>query len=123
MSAFRAYLHGLDILGAETNRAVMVRIKNVAEVVRDQGGAAGAIAQQFAPVTIENEVYKKIAEEFARGLKAKNIDAVVTVVDAPSPDWKPVKGSRVVQYTAIGVGGAGLLGLGAWLFMRMRRSR
>lgn len=90
----RSYLQGTDVLGATSaGRAVLIKVRDVPTLVRAQGGAAGALAQEFLPDTVEAKVYSEMAAEMKRGLKEKGVDADVSVVapvgykPAPQPDF------------------------------------
>ena len=106
----RNYIAGLDVLGAdqETNRAILIRVRNAGELARSQGAVA-SLAQSLAPATVEGRVYGEMAKQLSQSLKAKNIDADVSVVE-PSM-WKPAGSSHVWIDVGFAVGGAGLFAL------------
>lgn len=101
-------------------RAVLIRVKDVAALVKAQGGGVGAFAVSLAPDTISDVVYSKIAAELASGFKEKGVDVDVKVVSpvgfqlaGSSPIWKPL---------AITFGAAGA-GYGAWRIFKWWRGR
>lgn len=108
----KTYLHGLDVLGAEpeTNRAILIRVKNAGEVARSQGTLA-TIAQSLAPATIEAKVYDEMAKQLQQKLKDQHVDAEVTVVEPKG--MQPADGKHVWQDVAIGLGLVGVVAL-AW---------
>ena len=101
-----------DVIGGamSANRSILIKVRNVPELVRKQGGALGGLAAGLVPETINATVYDKMAAELLKGLTEKGVDADVKVVEPTgfqaaggSPIWKPL---------AMGLGGAGLLMLG-----------
>lgn len=113
----QTYIEGLDIIGAdqETNRAILIRVKNAAELARSQGAIA-SFSQALAPATIEGKVYSEMAKELQKSLREKNVDADVSIVE-PSK-WKPAGTDHVWTDIGFAIGGAGLLA-GLWyLFKR-----
>lgn len=120
----------LDDIGTSTERAVLIKIKNVPAVITKQGGSAGALAQgvgSFAKglgssainATLEGKVYDTVAAQLHDKFKEQGVDADVQVVEpagyqaaGASPIWKPI---------ALGLGGVGVLVLGWKLVARFRR--
>ncbi len=98
------YSAGMDVLGAETNRALLIRVKNTAELARSQGALA-SFAQQIAPSTIEAKVYDTMAQQLKESLADKHVDADVTVVEPRA--WKPADGKHVASDVALTVAAAG----------------
>ena len=74
------YSHGLDALGADTNRAILIRVKNAGELARSQGGVA-SLAQSLAPATIEGKVYDTLRDKLFKSLQEQHVDAEVTGVE------------------------------------------
>jgi hypothetical protein len=109
---------GLDVLGAAmpfatrsaTNRAVLIRVKNMSQVVAAQGGKMGSLFYASMPDTIEAEAYKKMADQVAAGMKEKGVDAEVMVVEpsgftsaASNPIWEKLAiGLMLVDVVALG---------------------
>jgi hypothetical protein len=111
----RTYIIGLDVLGTdqETNRALLIRVRNTAELARSQGSVA-SLAQALAPATVEAKVYSSMASELRKSLKDKNVDADVSVVEPKA--WQPADGKHVWSDVGLGLGIAGVLAL-AWHFI------
>lgn len=114
----RTHLHGLDILGQETNRAILIKVHNAGDLARRQGGIA-AFAQALAPATIENEVYKAMRDKLAKSLAAENIKADVTVVSEDG--FKTVDGSHIGRDLGLAVAGVGGIALLWHLFKGKKR--
>lgn len=98
------YLDGTDILG----EYLVIRVKNVPELVKKQGGAAGALAYAAAPQTITAKVYDEMRSKLAEGLDQQGVDADISVVSLP-PTGPAPKGELL---TGIAIG-AGTVGIGA----------
>ena len=130
------YLHGADIIvgtykdevidaevgaslaqGPMSSRALLIKVKDVAGLVRAQGGATGAVAFALTPDTIENTVYEKMKDELSKGLKEKNVSADVTVVQPAG--FQPA----VSAYLRGAVLGAGVIGIGWGLFKLFGKRR
>lgn len=94
--------------GEKQTLAILVRVKNAAELARSQGAMA-SLAQALAPATIEAKVYSQIAAELQAGLAAQNVLATVTPVEPTA--WKPAVGSMIWQDAAIGLGLVGLVAI------------
>lgn len=110
------YLHGLDVIGApadspETNRAILIRVKNAGELARSQGTLA-TVAQSLAPATIESKVYDEMAKQLQQKFKEQHVDADVTIVE-PRGYQSADGGKHIWQDVAIGIGLAGAIAL-AW---------
>lgn len=121
------HVHGVDILGwseapikidgsiiplaqaGGQQPALVVRVKNAANVVAQQGGATGKLAFDLVPNTITNLVYGKMRDEFSSKLKEQGVDADVTVTttppNGPSPRSDFIPGIVVgAALTGIGLG-------------------
>lgn len=107
------YLAGLNVLGTphaifqrtrfgtdETQRAILIQVRNAAQLARSQGTLA-SLAQAVAPATIENKVNAQISSEISSALKAKGVDASVTIVDPVG--FKPANGAHIAADIAIGL--------------------
>jgi hypothetical protein len=115
------YLIGMDVIGAsdddelspvaqETNRAILIKVRNAAQLAKSQGAVA-TFAQALAPATVEAKVYDTMAQELRTSLRAKNVDATVTVVE-PSA-WETADGKHI--WTDVGIG-VGILGAAALMW-------
>lgn len=105
----RRYARGLDILGQETNRAVLIRVHNADELARSQGAIA-TFAQTLAPATIEAKVYDTLAQRLKKSLAAQNVDADVSVVESSA--FKPAGNGHIARDVGLAVaslGGVALL--------------
>lgn len=108
---------------AATNRAILIRIKNPAELARSQGAIA-ALAQTLAPATIEAKIYSTVRDQLAAGFKEKGVDADVIVTDVPVSSWKPPSKSMPIGMDImIGLGGLGVAGVAWWLFSSHLRNK
>lgn len=107
-----------DGLGPETDRAVLIKLKDPGALARSQG-AAGAFAQGIAPAFIETKVYSGLADQLGEALKAKNIDADISVVQ-PSL-WAPAGNGYIAQDLAYVIGGAGIASFFCWLAFRRKK--
>jgi len=112
----KTYFTGMDVLGADdlTGKAILIKIRNPAQLAQSQGAIA-SLAQGLAPMTIEGQVYSTVAKELAKGLKEKNVDAQITVVQPVG--WKSTGGIGALGIIAIAVG---TIGSGALLWRYMR---
>jgi hypothetical protein len=63
-----------------TPQAILIQVKNAAELARSQGAVA-SLAQSIAPETIEAKVYSAMAEKLADSLKKEHVDATITIVN------------------------------------------
>jgi hypothetical protein len=97
-----------------TNQAIVIRVRNAADLVR-RSGAIASFAQQLLPTTLESEVYSRMAKELDQGLRAKGVDAEVAVVEPAG--WRPVPNISL-KSAAIGAGAAGLFATLLWLWWR-----
>lgn len=115
----------MDILGAhpdltvgaepETNRAILIRVKNAGELARSQGAVA-ALAQSIAPATIEGKVYAEMAKKLADSLKAQHVDADVTIVEPKG--FVQADGKHIWSDVGLAIGGAGILAMLGYLLFR-----
>lgn len=89
------------IVGADptTSRAILIRVRNAAELARSQGAVA-TIAQALVPATIEAKVYDTVAQKLRDSLKTNNVDAEVTIVE-PSK-FTAADGKHIAQDVVIG---------------------
>jgi hypothetical protein len=95
------YMTGLDeILGADTNRAILIKVNNAGELARSQGFIA-TFAQALAPASIEGKVYSTMAQQLRDSLKEKQVDADVTVVEPGA--WRPAGSSHIATDVAVGL--------------------
>lgn len=107
-----------DVLGAASNRAVLIQIKNLPAVVKAQGGALGSLAQSLVPDTIEAKVYDTVASQLVSKFKEQGVDADVKVVTPTG--YQPAGGSPIWMPLALGLGGFGVLAT-AMHFLRRPR--
>lgn len=108
------YLTGTDVLGT----VLTLKFTDLPGLIKSQGGAAGAIAYQALPETIENKVYSITRDQILDQMKEKGIAAAVNVVaDKDAPSGAPKRD----LYVGLGLG-AGVLAIGYGL-VRWLRSR
>ena len=100
-------MNGTDVLGADLEQYVVVRIRDVGKLVTSQGGSAGTLLYKLAPGTTTSKVYDEIKAELVKGFTDKKVDAEVTVTGNPPTGPRP----RVDFLPGIAVG-AGVVGLG-----------
>lgn len=88
-------------------RAIIIKVKNVPQLVAKMGGSMGSLVQSLAPESIDSKVYDEMSKKMKEGLEAQGADADVRVVDianmrfaSENPIWKPV---------ALGIVGTGLV--------------
>lgn len=98
----------------ETNRAILIRLNDPAEIARRDGTTA-AIAQTLAPATVEARVFDDLAVKLRDSLKGYHVDADVSVVEPTS--WTTASTSKHLwQDIAIGIGAVGVAAL-VWRFI------
>lgn len=114
------YLDDFEILGDEPTQALLVRVRNTAELARGHGGIASAaqyVADKFgAQRTMERQVLQGIATEMQGNFRSKGVAADVSVVDALTQ--RPV--GTALKYAGAAALGASAVGL-AWLLVRRHR--
>jgi hypothetical protein len=101
----------------DTNRALLIKIKNPAELARSQGAVA-AFVQTLAPSTIEAKIYEAMREKLSAALKAENVDAEVTIVEPKA--FKAAGVSHVARDVGLVVAGVGGLAL-MWHFFKRKK--
>lgn len=84
------------------DRALVVRVKNVGDAVKSQGGATGALAFSITPETISNVVYSKIRDELISGFRDKGIDVDVQLTSTPPTG--PAPKNEFLRGAALGAG-------------------
>lgn len=107
MSQVGYFAMGLDHLGADlgTDRALVVKIKNLESVVEAQGGALGKLAANLAPTMISDQAYNTMKQQLLDGFKDKGVDADVQIVAASNvPSGAPPK-SDFLNGALVGAGG------------------
>ncbi len=101
--------------GDPADQYVVIRVKNMGDVVRREGGALGNFAYEMTPQTIANIAYGKMRDEFKKSLADKGVDADVTLAATP-PIGKPAKG-ELLTGVLVGAGTVGI-GWGLWHIVR-----
>jgi hypothetical protein len=125
-----SYLRGIELLGANDAKAggagmatgaalnspyVLVQVKDVAGLVKAQGGVTGGLgsaAMLYGPTAklVTDKVYDTLREQLAAALKDKGVDASVTVAYAPSTAKPPSSGFLSgLAVGGVAVGGGVLL--------------
>ena len=105
---------------AKFGRGVLVRVKNVPELVRDQakgwkGEVGKALASTLFDDTIESKVYSEMKKKLVAGFKESGVDADVQVVQAA--DYRATT-STFLKHAAVGAGAVGV-GWGLWQLAKM----
>lgn len=98
--------------GMGGDQYVVVKIKNVEDLVRNQGGATGKMAFALAPQTITNKVYDQIRAKLLAGFRSEGVDADVQVTASPMAGPRPP-----AEFLRGAVAGAVLAG-GGWLLWK-----
>ena len=114
-----AHRRGIDILGASSSRAILIRVKNAKEVAAKQSALA-SIASSLVPSTVEARVYDEMAARFRSDLASNGVDADVSVIaDASASAAGDDDRRALLKGVAIGAGGAGIVWLvGRFVFTR-----
>jgi hypothetical protein len=99
--------------------AVLIRVNNVADVVKQQGQLA-AFAQALAPATIESKVYSTLADKLKTALAEQGVDADVHVVNPAG--YEPCK-SDLLRDVFVGVLGATVFTTTLWGYRRWRKRK
>ena len=97
----------------DTNRAILIKLRDPAALARAQGPVA-SFAQAVAPSTIEGKVYEGFRDQLAKSLKEKAIDADIQIVQPSS--FIPADSAHVAADLGFALGGAGLVGIFWFLF-------
>lgn len=111
MNFNRLHSAGLDVLGGEaaTNRGILIKIRNAAELARSQGALA-SIAAQIAPATIEAKVYDEMRKRLASSLKDSHVEADVMIVEPTA--FQTADGKHVAHDVGVGLVAAGGIVIG-----------
>lgn len=97
------------------DRAVVVRLKNVGDLLKSQGGAAGALAYGAVPQTMTDVVYGKLRAELEQKLREQGVDADVQVT------YTPPQGGRSPRDLLVGAAlCGGFIGLAAFFWRRAK---
>lgn len=100
--------------GATGDQYIVIKVKNVGDLVKKQGGALGNLAFSLVPTTISNTVYSKMRDEFSTKLKEQGVDADVSVTATPPGGSVPA--GEGIKLGLIAAGTIGV-GWGAWHFL------
>jgi hypothetical protein len=103
-----SYLVGVDVLGGGGEQYLLLRIKNIADLVKKRGGFAGGIAIQLAPQTIEKKVYDEISKEMIEKFRQQGVDVETSITSAPGSE---ARGHNFLKGMAVGAGAIVLLRL------------
>ena len=106
-------LVGLDVLGAAPDRGLLIKINNIDDLVRAQGGATGALANMLLPDTISSKVYGTLKDKLVGALKDQGVVADVKIV-VPT-NYKSSAGT-FLRNAAVGAAGVGV-GWSLWHFV------
>ena len=98
---------------AETNHALLIKVKNAAELVRSQGALA-AFAQTLAPATLESKVLSTLRDKLTSALKEQNVDADISIVEPKA--FTAAGGGHIARDVGLVVAGVGGLALLYHLF-------
>ena len=100
------YLQGAALVGAQAvaKRAIVIRVNNLAEVVKKRGGSVGDLAQTLLPETIETQFFSEMQKEMIRQFRSEGVDVSVDVVaNDKAPASKPVAGRLLWRDFGLGV--------------------
>lgn len=115
MRVAQTHIAGLDVLGADTSKAILIKVKNAGQLAASQGALA-SIAAQLLPATIESKVYSTMRDKLADSLAKEHVDADVTIVEPTA--WKPAGSSHIALDIGIAAAGVGVLAILWQLFAR-----
>lgn len=91
--------------------AIVIRIKNVDELIEKRGGKSGGFVYKLAPQTLTNKVYSEMQKKLTDGFLKEGVDADVSVLSsAPA-------GKRSMPDILTGAA-VGALGVGALLLLK-----
>lgn len=121
-----SFSHGLDVLGAEIYRsapstdlnslAIVIRVKNIADLVKSEGGSAGELFTKIAPSVIEKKVYDEMSKRMKGEFAGRKVDADVQVVVS---DTAPKNAApSILKNVALFFGGAAAMG-GSYMLYRL----
>lgn len=108
----------MSVASDTAGQALLIQVKNVPDLVKSQGGAAGTMAYSLAPGTITGKVYSTMQGELKTKLKEQGVDADVSIVSPAG--YKPQAGGFPWKPVAIGSIAVSALTIG-WLVLRGRR--
>lgn len=92
-----------------TNRAILIRVRNAAELARSQG-ALGTFAAALVPATVEAKVYDEMKNKLAESLRSNNVDADISIVEPKN--FKSATNSHIAHDAVVGmVAIGGVVGL------------
>ena len=111
------YRTGHTVLGADTNQAILIKVKNAGALARGQGILA-SVAASIVPATVEAKVNRTIADKLKTSLKDQNVEADVSIVDPKNFQASGL--SHIGTDLGFAVGGAGVLAFFYWLFTRTK---
>ena len=106
--------------GPETDRAILIKLKDPNALARSQGSAA-TFAQAVAPAYVEGRVFDGFKQQLVESFKAKGIDADVSVVSPAQ--WKPAGQDHLLGDLGYALGGAGVIGIIWWLLSMTPRHK
>lgn len=110
------YTKAVDIIGTSADRAIIIRVKNMRDVVKREGGALGDLAQTVLPDFTSEQFYSKLRSELSGKFKEKGVDAQVDVVLARDAPTTPAQTGLAREF-AVGIGiGLAIEALGLWLW-------
>ncbi len=115
------YFLGADVLGT-SDQYLTIRVKNPGDLVKAQGGAAGALAYRAAPQTIEDKIYDEMASQMRVQFKDKGVDADIQVKSGLPFGASPPRNDfwRGAGLAAGSLGGVGLVVWGVRALFRRR---
>lgn len=108
-------MSALDLLGASTAPALLVRVLNPGEVASKRGGYKGTLAAALIPGTTSGFVLDEIAAQLRQELASEGVRAEVEIVTDPAPMRAATVRSDLIPGAVLG---AGLAGVAFYLFGR-----
>lgn len=105
------------LIGAGAGEPVVViKILNISEVVKKQGGGIAAAANAILPIFVRDQVYEKVKSQLSTEFLKQGVQTEIAIASVP-PTGKPLSGKRDFL-TGVVVGGATVVGGWAlWKFV------
>lgn len=115
------YLFGTDVLLGAGEQYLVIRVKNVGDLVAKQGGAVGKLAHTLAPQTITDKVYDEMRKEMLKEFAKQGADVDIQVTATPPMGKRaPTEFGRGALVGGVGAAVLGGLALVVWRILSSR---